>query len=308
MAGDTALIGVDWGLSRMRAYRIADDGRVLESKESESGLTSVRSGEFDTVLESILSDWWDTAGMSNLPILLCGMIGSRQGWKEAPYAPCPLTLDAVGRSVVRAESALGDVRIIGGVQTKDDRGHHDVMRGEETQLFGLPEARGRRIAIAPGTHSKWAQLDGSAIVHFRTYMTGEFFALLKKHSTLGWMIPHSVDGEADETAFQNGVRDAIARPDMLHGLFNVRTSGIFHPEKAPSLSSYLSGLLIGYEVSGGRELVRAAPIVIVGTSRLAELYKTALSILGIEKVELADADAVTAMGLWRIWNALGSAA
>jgi 2-dehydro-3-deoxygalactonokinase len=307
MAGDTVLIGVDWGLSQLRAYRIGNNGRVLDSRSSERGLTSVRDGDFDAVLRSVLSGWRE-AGEDGPPVLLCGMIGSRQGWKEAPYAPCPLRLEAVGPCIVAVESRLGDVRIVGGARTKDDRGHDDIMRGEETQMFGLKEAAGPRIAIAPGTHSKWVRLEGSAIVDFRTYMTGELFALLKKHSTLGWMIPQSGDELFDDAAFEEGVRDAEAAPDMLHGLFNARTSAIFHPGKAPSISSYLSGLLIGYEISGGRALAGTAPIVLVGASRLSKLYQSALSVLGVGTVGMADADAVTAMGLWRIWKAQGGGA
>jgi len=307
MAGDTALIGVDWGLSQLRAYRIAADGRTLESRSSDRGLTSIRNGDFDGVLATVLSGWRESH-RDGPPILLCGMIGSRQGWKEAPYAPCPMRLEAVRSCMVAVESRFGDVRIVGGARTKDDRGNDDIMRGEETQMFGLPEAQGARIAIAPGTHSKWVRLDGSAIVDFRTYMTGEMFALLKKHSTLGWMIPQSGDDLFDGAAFEEGVRDAEAAPDLLHGLFNVRTSAIFHPDKTSSLSSYLSGFLIGHEISGGRALAENKPIILVGTSRLATLYRNALSILGMGRAEMADADAVTAMGLWRIWKAQGSRA
>src|SRR5690348_15305521 len=302
MAGEPVLIGVDWGLSQIRAYRIGGEGQVLESRSSDRGLSSVRNGDFDAVLRSVLSGWRDVRP-DGPPILLCGMIGSRQGWKEAPYAPCPLRLEAVRQCIVAVESALGDVRIVGGARTKDKRGHDDIMRGEETQMFGLPEFGGPRIAIAPGTHSKWVRLESSAIVDFRTYMTGEVFALLKKHSTLGWMIPQSGDEIFDDAAFEAGVRDAEAAGDMLHGLFNVRTSAIFHPERAASISSYLSGLLIGYEISGARALAEKDPIVLVGTSRLARLYRSALSVLGIGNAEMADADAVTAMGLWRVWKA-----
>ena len=302
MADNTALIGVDWGLSHIRAYRIGCDGRVLESKRSDRGLSSIRHEDFDAVLGSLLSDWQDFSGTKGRPVLLCGMIGSRQGWKEAPYGSCPLPLDAIRKNIVRVESAQGDVRIIGGVRTRGEAGNYDIMRGEETQIFGLPEAAGRRVAITPGTHSKWIKLDGFAIVDFRTYMTGELFALLKKHSTLGWMIPQSTDDGIDEAAFRDGVLEAFADPDMLHGLFNARTKAIFRPAEAPSISSYLSGLLIGYEIAGGRDFAAADPIVIVGSSRLARLYGSALSAVGLGEVELADADAVTAMGLWRIWN------
>jgi len=297
----TALIGIDWGTSRQRAYRIGQHGRLLESRSRDLGLSAVRSQSFDAALQPLISDWLKRD--ADIPVLMCGMIGSRNGWAEAPYCDCPFGINALSRSVVEVSSQGRTVHIVGGGHVTDTSSHHDVMRGEETQFLGLEEKGGRRLAIAPGTHSKWALLEGGRIASFRTYMTGEVFALLKEHSTLGWLMPDGKAATHDMTAFADGVRDAATDRDMLHALFNVRTSGLFRPECTDALSSYLSGLLIGYEVSGAMKLHSAEPVTVIAAPQLAQLYDRALAVLGFRGARIDDVDQVTARGLWRIWQA-----
>jgi len=302
MANDpTGLIGIDWGASRQRAYRISQHGRLLESRSGELGLSALRGQSFDAALQSLIADWLTRAG--DIPVLMCGMIGSRNGWAEAAYCECPFGINELPRTIVQVSSQGRAVYIVGGGRVTDGRDHHDVMRGEETQFLGLEGLTGRHLAIAPGTHSKWALLDGGRIEGFRTYMTGELFAVLKEHSILGWLIPDKKAAVNDMAAFTDGVSDAAADGDMLHTLFNVRTSGLFRPEHSGALSSYLSGLLIGYEVTGGTKSHAAGPVTVIAAPQLAKLYDRALAVLGFHDVRIDDVDAVTARGLWRIWQA-----
>lgn len=298
---ETALIGIDWGTSRQRAYRIDHRGRLLESRSGDLGLSAVRGKNFDAALQPLISDWRKSAG--SVPVLMCGMVGSRNGWVEAAYCDCPFGLEALARTIVPVTSLGGEAYITGGGHVTDAHGHHDVMRGEETQFFGLEDMTGRRLALAPGTHSKWALLEDGRIRNFRTYMTGELFALLKHHSILGWLMPDKEAAADDAIAFAGGVKDAAADSDILHTLFHVRTSGLFQPECAGGLSPYLSGLLIGSEVTGAMKSYPAEPVTVIAAPALGRLYETALSALGLRDVRLDDVDAVTARGLWRIWQA-----
>ncbi|HEY2837250.1 MAG TPA: 2-dehydro-3-deoxygalactonokinase [Rhizomicrobium sp.] len=300
MADDaTALIGVDWGTSRQRAYRIGHDGRLLESRSGDLGLSAVKNRDFNAALRSLTADWQEGG---KIPILMSGMIGSRNGWAEAAYCECPFGIEELSRTIVSVNRHDGEAHIVGGGDVTDAHSHHDVMRGEETQFLGLEEGAGRQLAIAPGTHSKWALLDGGRIESFRTYMTGELFALLKEHSLLGWLMPDKKAAANDTAAFVDGVRGA-ADGDVLHGLFNVRTLGLFHPERADTLSSYLSGLLIGYEISAAMESYAVQPVTVIAAPQLARLYDLALATMGLRDVRIEDVDAVTARGLWRIWQA-----
>lgn len=295
----TALIGIDWGTSNNRAYRIDGRGNVLESRSGALGLSAVRERNFDAALKGLVADW-RTDGFRDIPVLMSGMIGSRNGWVEAAYCECPFGAEELSRTIIPVPGQAG-THIVGGGSAVDALRHRDVMRGEEVQILGLENATG--LVIAPGTHSKWAVLENGKIREFRTYMTGELFALLKDHSILGWLMPDKAQNIRDEKAYLQGVGDAAADPDLLHGLFNVRTQGLFHPEDAKRLASYLSGLLIGHEIGGATKRFVSQSITIIAGPDLAALYRLALTSLGMANVGIADAGAATARGLWRTWQA-----
>jgi 2-dehydro-3-deoxygalactonokinase len=142
---------------------------------------------------------------------MSGMIGSRQGWVEAPYVACPAGLEEVAAGLVRTPFAGADVSIVPGMESASG-GMRDVMRGEETQVFGalaglgLPGGR----FVLPGTHSKWLLAEGGRIRSFSTYMTGEIYAACKGHTILGRLMQ---DGPFSASAFQRGVTAAPRAAD-----------------------------------------------------------------------------------------------
>jgi 2-dehydro-3-deoxygalactonokinase len=299
---ETALIGIDWGTSNNRAYRIDGRGNVLESRSGALGLSAVKDRAFDAALETFIGDWRKGASR-DIPILMSGMIGSRNGWVEAPYCECPFGVEELSRAIVAVPGQAQTAFIVGGGSVIDAQRQHDVMRGEEVQILGLENVAGSRLVIAPGTHSKWAALEDGKIREFRTYMTGELFTVLKDHSILGWLMPDRTQSVQDEKAYLRGVQDAAADPDLLHGLFHVRTRGLFRPDEAGGLSSYLSGVLIGNEICGATRRFPSKSVTIIAGLQLASLYNLALAGLGVTDVGIADVGAVTARGLWRIWQA-----
>ena len=142
-----ALIGLDWGTSSLRAYRIAGNGRVLERREAPRGILAVQDGAFAEALAEAAGDWLEAE--PDLPVLASGMIGSRQGWREAPYTECPAGAPELARGLVEVEGPAGrPVRIAPGLLTRDADGVPDVMRGEETQILGELGARGTATAAS----------------------------------------------------------------------------------------------------------------------------------------------------------------
>jgi 2-dehydro-3-deoxygalactonokinase len=295
-----ALIGVDWGTTSARAYRLGVRGELLGVRTAPLGIQQV-GGTYPDALAALLGDWASEA----VPRLACGMIGSRQGWVEAPYVACPGSLDALARGVVRTEG--GALSIVPGLSCRHGDGVPDVMRGEETQIAGaLRDDAGPTLAILPGTHSKWAIVRAGTIVEFATHMTGEVFAVLRDHSILGRML---ASGEADfaPEAFAQGARRGHERGgEILHLLFGVRTMtllGGLVPEQA---ADYLSGLLIGSEIAAGRSWAASEGVpldsaVLIGGRALCVRYDAALRATGAE-ARIAPEDAA-ARGLWRIARA-----
>lgn len=275
-------IAVDWGTSTLRVWAMGPNG-VLQARSSDRGMGGLTPQGFEPALLAVVQDWLPASG--SVPVICCGMLGARQGWAEAPYAavPCPPPgLDRATR-VTTKDSRL-DVRILPGIRQDAPA---DVMRGEETQIAGYlsdqPEFDG--ILCLPGTHTKWAHISAGEVVSFRTFMTGEIFALLSQASVLrhglrpdGW----------DEAAFAGGVDDALSRPQTVAAeMFSIRAAGLLHDLPGAQATARLSGLLIGMELGGARPYWLGQDIRVIGNGRVARAYEAALAAQGafVQRVE-----------------------
>ncbi|MFQ5955983.1 MAG: 2-dehydro-3-deoxygalactonokinase [Kiloniellales bacterium] len=292
------LIAADWGTTNLRAFRLAADGRVVERRDAPAGILNVPEGRFEDAFDQALGDW--LAAWPAAPVVLSGMIGSRQGWRESPYVDCPAGAPEIAARAVPITSGSGrQVWILPGLVVRDPGGTPDVMRGEETQILGAFEgaAGDRRLCCLPGTHSKWALIEDGRILGFRTAMTGEVFATLIRHSILGRLI----EGEEHHAeAFDRGLGRADEPGGLLHHLFGTRSLGLTGELPPAALASYLSGILIGHDVSHGPAAVPGeAPIVLVGAGALTERYARAFERRGRTAIVIDGASAA-ARGLWRL--------
>jgi 2-dehydro-3-deoxygalactonokinase len=294
---DTSLIGLDWGTTASRAYLIGADGTVRERVADGPGILRIEGGAFGAALDAMIGRWETT-----LPVILSGMIGSRQGWKEAPYAHCPAGANDIVTALARIDHAGRAIALVPGLSTQNDA-MPDVMRGEETQILGALALSGRDegLFLLPGTHSKWAEVKGGRIVSFRTFMTGEVFGALKDHTILGRLIQDGADAEG----FARGVREGAALGGagaLLNRVFATRTYGLMDRLSGCALSDYLSGLLIGAEVAEATRQTKG-PVTIIATVALAQRYTDALRLLGHASA-LAPQDCVAA-GHWRLARSAG---
>ena len=268
-------IALDWGTSSFRAYLVGADGAVRDTRASADGILSVTDGAFEPVFERQVAGW-DVG----LPVLASGMITSRQGWREVPYAVAPAGLAELAAGVTRFVTGGGrTILFVPGVSYRAENGVPDVIRGEETQIVGALGAGGA-VVVTRGTHCKWLAVEAGRITRFATFMTGEMFAVLKGHSILGRLMT----GEAATgPGFARGVEAGLAGRALLHDLFSARTLGLFGDVAGHDLASYLSGLLIGAEIVGARErfLPGADGVTMIGGAALAEPFGKALDIAGI---------------------------
>lgn len=319
---DTQLIALDWGTTSLRAYRFDGGGQVAESRQLPSGIMRVAAdggapAGFERAFEQVCADWVSAAPAS--AVIACGMIGSAQGWREAPYLEVPASLDDLGRALTQVETRSGTVlHIIPGLIERGPL--PEVMRGEETQVAGAlggagsqgpePPRPGAGMWIGlPGTHSKWVRVQDRRVVHFKTFMTGEVFAALCAHTILGrTMQPPAMP---DHHAFDRGVevaRSPQARAGVLSTIFSTRTLGLVGALSAEAQADYLSGVLVGHEIAAlegldeglGEHLER---IVLVGSDVLCQRYRRALAIFGHGAAAIVP-DA-TERGLWRVASSAG---
>ena len=294
---DPRLIALDWGTTSLRAYLLGDDGAVLAQRSEPMGILHVPGRDFAGVFHAVTSEWRDRN--PDLPAIASGMIGSAQGWIEVPYVDVPADVEAVVRTL--ATEPTSGLRIVSGLAQRGTA--PDVMRGEETQLFGAMRrsaalARGGTVVL-PGTHSKWARVADGRIEGFATYMTGELFAVLRGHSILG-RLPGATSpiGTVAGPAFLRGVRVARGATSGLASLlFSARSAVLVGDLPAADSLDYLSGLLIGDEIRSG--LARGErPRAIVGEPALGERYISALGEFDVHDVELLGD--TSAAGLWEI--------
>ena len=302
---DTSLIALDWGTSSLRAYRLGADGAVLDRVESPLGILKVLGGDFDAVFEDTVGPWVE----GDIPIITAGMIGSRQGWYEVPYLACPAGVAELAANLHSLRTRRGrTVWLVPGVSRVDEDGVPDVERGEEAQVAGAFDAGdvSRNVLLVPGTHSKWMVAEGGRLVWFSTFMTGEVFAVLCEHSILGRLMEGDVE---DPDAFMRGL-DYAAGDDarsggLLKRLFSARSLGLFDKVPGTGIRSYLSGLLIGSEISEARGCIAGdvGTVTIIGGSKLAPVYGRAMKHVGLDCVEVGEEAMVR--GLGRIAAAAG---
>lgn len=294
------LIAIDWGTSNLRAALLDAEGRTLDQRSAPGGVMAVPERRFAEALMPLVDGWLADAA---LPLIASGMVGSRQGWQEAPYLECPARLsDAAQRLTRVALPGGGTLHIAPGLTCTAAHGHADVMRGEETQLWGAGLAAGR-CCVLPGTHSKWAWMgEAGAIDHFATSMTGELYGLLTKHSILGRLM--ALPGGDHPAAFEQGVRiglDQHAR--LLHALFAARTAGLMGELAPDALPDFLSGLLIGGEIGGMQSLSPQREVTLLGDDALCARYAAALAVAGVASTRAADG--ATTRGQWLLARTAG---
>jgi 2-dehydro-3-deoxygalactonokinase len=294
-------LACDWGGTNLRAWVLAEDGAVLRRGQFPLGVTLLAPGEaarrFHAEVRPALS-------AEQLPAILCGMIGSDLGWIRAPYVDCAADEAAVAAALVAIPGEEPPTWIVPGIRSLALSDAVDVMRGEETQLFGWlsqDESRreGRHVICHPGTHTKWMVVDDGRLLRFVTAMTGELFAVLGRHSVLRSDAPAE-----DAAAFDDGLAAAGDGGGLAARLFSARARVVGLGRPAETTSSYLSGLLIGAEVAALPALLdlpEDTPITLLGDESLCARYARALGARGLNS-PVFDGEAAAIAGLRALYH------
>jgi 2-dehydro-3-deoxygalactonokinase len=291
-------IVADWGTTRFRGYLVENE-TILERTESQEGVSNLQEGQHRDVFLRQCGRWLKAE--PDAPVLLVGMVGSREGWIMAPYATCPADAAEIARAMIPVDLGAGrQAHIVPGLFCEPEPGAADVMRGEETLVLGAGVENG--LVCLPGTHPKWVLMRAGRIERFATYMTGEMYALLREHSMIG----RPAAEPADPAGFAEGLRAAdrnggeAGRVGLLHLLFGARAAVVSGRMPPQRLGPYLSGLLTGDEINGA--LAQFGPVdavTLVGDPARAALYVEALGRRRIGAAARPPQDALIA-GLARI--------
>lgn len=287
-----AFMAVDWGTTNRRVYVIDARGAVLATERDEGGVLSTPREAFAPAVAVMRERFGDVA------VLCAGMVGSTRGWVEVPYLPCPAGIDELAAGLHWVEP--GRTAIVPGLSVTGARA--DVMRGEEVQLVGAVRAGlapGDALLVQPGTHCKWARMTAGRVASFRTAMTGELFALLRRHSLLAEFLAGEV---AEGPDFAEGL-DLARQGTLLSSLFGERAGVVLGLRDADSVASRVSGLLLGTDVReqglapGEQAFILADPV-------LGGLYAQAVRAFGGEPVAVDSHQAFVA-GINAVWEKTG---
>lgn len=290
-----AVIIGDWGNSNARAWLCGADG-ALRAARRGPGIASLRG---DPAAIAAAFAEMTTGWPSDVPALLAGVVGASFGWRDAGYLPCPIPIDQIGSYAVRAPTNERAVWITPGIKCINAWGEPDTMRGEELQIAGWAAVNGQHDALValPGTHCKWARVDGGIVTGFHGAISGELFALLRDHSVMvdrtGREGPHDPAAFAEGTALAKTAADV----DLSALLFSVRARQATGMMAADKALSFLSGIIIGCDVRTALHWHSGAgPIVVIGDDPLCAHYADALAQWG-RAVEVIDGDAAMRSGL-----------
>lgn len=290
---EPSLIAVDWGTSSFRLWVLDQNAKVIsESRGGDGMLFAAREGFGNVLLRHLKA----AKAPADRPILICGMAGARGGWAEAGYVETPAELSAISEGAISAPGIKRDIRILPGLcQRMADR--PDVMRGEETQLLGAASAITERALVCmPGTHSKWVTVDEGRVEGFSTYMTGELYDTITKHTILAAPDKTVAEG-ADSASFKDAVRAAFAQPGRVTSqLFAARSGQLLNGATPAAALAHISGTLIGAEIGGATGSDNRHKIRLVASGSMRALYESALSTVGIAH-ESIDADDAVRKGL-----------
>ncbi len=292
----TDWVAVDWGTSNMRAWAMSASGTVLAEATSDQGMGKLTRDGFEPALLAAIGDW--ISGPTT--VVACGMVGSRQGWVEAPYATVPCGILPI--DLVQAPTTHPDltVHVIPGIKQTNPA---DVMRGEETQISGFlarnPGWDG--VICLPGTHTKWVHISADEVVSFQTFMTGELFDTIAKQTVLRHSI--ATDGW-DDDAFAEGLDMGLSRPERIAArLFSLRANGLLNDMPGTAARAQLSGLLIGVELAAAKPYWLGQKIAVIGSSGLSKLYVDALATQAAPATQV-NASTITLAGLTAAYKRL----
>jgi 2-dehydro-3-deoxygalactonokinase len=294
-AGEARFVAVDWGTTRVRASLVGRDGVVLDRMQSDLGVQSVPAGGFPEALGAACAPWFEAH--SDLPVLMAGMVGSRNGWVEAPYLHCPCGPREAARSLTAIPGLGREVLLVPGVDIRGIDGDYDVMRGEETQAFGAGEDDG--LLCLPGTHSKWVEMRDGRIARFVTFITGELYAALSSS-----FVARLAEGPDDAAAGAlEAARALRGGGGLTRALFQARTR-VLGGEMAPqAVRPLLSHLLVEAELDGATALFgNIGRLRLVAGEPQLGLYRSALGARGCA-VEAIDPATAMLAGLDRIMAA-----
>ena len=314
-------IFIDWGSTNFHAFLVRD-GTVVDRlevaghgvlKSFVQATSSSRNYDYSMFLKEAVQAWLKQ--YPDAPVLMCGAVGSREGWVETKYVEAPAGFEEMAAGLYRLTAeqrgCLGErsIAIVSGLALEHRDGRHDVMRSEEVKGLGATTHAGRDSALLciPGTHCKWLKVESGKIVDFYTVMTGDLYGVLSEHGSLAPLFrngPPLRDVGQHYPSFDQGLELAGNGRDLLVDIWQVRSRELHAAAPPQSLQSFLSGILIGHELRQIRQFhPDAREILLVSDPGPRQVfYRRACERFGLSISAEIDSETAVCVGLTMIRN------
>lgn len=239
-------ISCDWGTSNFRIHAVNRATlEVISSVKSDEGVKA-RFRKFKAQREVPRTEFYlsylmeeiqklDIPHPKNTVIVGSGMLTSSIGMKELPYADLPFSFS--GQELLKEGFELPDGNRL--VLISGAKAPNDVMRGEEVQAIGIAEQlpyTGKGVLILPGTHSKHIYFNNGRFERFTTFMTGELYEIISKHSILAPSLQGSEWNDTYRKPFVDGVKKGLGE-GIMPSLFPIRAKSLLNGPRPLTIRS-----------------------------------------------------------------------
>jgi 2-dehydro-3-deoxygalactonokinase len=266
-------ITLDGGTTNTRAT-LVQGTELLDTVSTQVGVRDSRPNQPSPVFAAVancLTSLKSRHGLDHavVPVIASGMIGSDAGLVNVPHLMAPASAhDAAGRlhPFINKDVWPATIYIIPGVRTGPDPSRQgliqqslveDIMRGEETQAWGLGQllAASRPEAVAkpwlllwPGSHTKLISIgaDGQIQGSFTT-VAGELFAALKSATLLNRSLPETVPVDFPEEIVAEAVQ-TVQEQGLMRAAFWTRVADVTGRLNARERAAWLSAAVIAADV------------------------------------------------------------
>lgn len=305
-------ITIDGGTTNTRVS-LVDGGRLIETVKlgigagKSMGDNSELKAGIKAAIDALIKDHGVTKG-GITRILASGMITSGYGLCELTHIPVPAGIRELHDTMY--ETVIDDISdvpfvFIRGVKTAGERLETaDMMRGEETELMGLPDTcGGEGVYILPGSHSKLIVTDNDGrIVDFKTMLSGEMAAALSQNTILKDSVKLSGD-TFDGDYLMQGYRYAETC-GLNEALFKVRILDKSLHASETACYSFFMGIVLCDEIKAILRLPQKR-VIIGGKHQLKVMMAKILGEVSKKEVVVLDDDTVdssTALGMIKIYE------
>ena len=305
----TPFLAIDSGTTHTRVWLIRD-GEIAARVQVDAGVRdTARTGSTATLRGAIGSAVQQAAARAGerppRVALAAGMITSNLGLVELPHVPAPAGPRDLARAVERiefAEPGVLAVYFVRGVRTGRvacglaDAPHTDIIRGEETEVFGALETLsldGPLLYVHLGSHTKVIRVDRRGrITGGITTLSGELDHALRTYTILsGALAPERVrpcDPDLLDAGAEWARKYGLSRTFFL--LRILEQSGEYGPQQ---LGSVFAGAIAAADLHAlhGHRLVRKGTRVILsGRPRFQSAWRHFLEREGFDVTPLSQAD------------------